>query len=471
MSIIHILWDESHIWGLLAWRALQTLEIPYKLVRGQEIAQGLFSCKPPSLLLVPGGNARRKAVALGEKGMDAVRGYVQEGGAYLGICGGAGLGLSAGEQNKPYKKGILGEPNEKNAYAKSQMYSAHHSEVLGLCPWQRAQFTERMQHFVSGHVLSDITRGHELSPDEPQKNEHVRTNDNKLEMPLPIWWPGRFAPEEGKGVNVLARYAKPAAENAQSDACGSNYDDFWVADMPLNSLPRGTFDTWEAQYGIALRPSFLSAQPCVISGRSGKGRYVLSYSHLETPHSAPANAWLVKIIEKLSGIQTAKREVPAWNLHEQPVLWHDSALARAREIFDEIIRLGREHSLLFRRNAWLTGWRSGIPGAELNNLISYILTLQSIAPSAEAAKFWDTQKQDFMTHLEEFYAGVQGYLLAERLAMTLTKTIPDALPPQQLRMHRAALFGPPMQQGGLYASLLAILEACAFFQLQNSATD
>ena len=74
---IHILWDASHIWGLMAWRALRALGLSCRLVKGQEIAEGALLGKPgsrrdagraapPPLLVVPGGNARLKALALGE---------------------------------------------------------------------------------------------------------------------------------------------------------------------------------------------------------------------------------------------------------------------------------------------------------------------------------------------------------------------------------------------------------------------
>mgnify|MGYP002597151385 CR=1 FL=1 len=77
---ICILWDASHIWGLMAWRAVRALGLPCRLVKGQEIAEGAYLGKPGGvspnggpqqsgagvrLLLVPGGNARLKAAALG----------------------------------------------------------------------------------------------------------------------------------------------------------------------------------------------------------------------------------------------------------------------------------------------------------------------------------------------------------------------------------------------------------------------
>ena len=93
MTDIAIFWDASQLWGLLVWRAAEAFGLPYRLVKAKEIAQGALSDKT-SLLLVPGGTARHKSAALGEKGREAVRAWVRGGGRYVGFCGGAGLGLS-----------------------------------------------------------------------------------------------------------------------------------------------------------------------------------------------------------------------------------------------------------------------------------------------------------------------------------------------------------------------------------------
>ena len=82
---IAILWDDSYIWGLLVWRAIEALGLPYELVKGEEIAHGFLSCKCPEVLLVPGGTARHKAAALGKNGMAEIRNYVAQGGHYIGF--------------------------------------------------------------------------------------------------------------------------------------------------------------------------------------------------------------------------------------------------------------------------------------------------------------------------------------------------------------------------------------------------
>ena len=68
MTDIAIFWDASQLWGLLVWRAAEAFGLPYRLVKAKEIAQGALSDKT-SLLLVPGGTARHKSAALGEKGL------------------------------------------------------------------------------------------------------------------------------------------------------------------------------------------------------------------------------------------------------------------------------------------------------------------------------------------------------------------------------------------------------------------
>ncbi len=421
MSSIYILWDESHIWGLLVWRAIEAMQLPYRIVRGEEISQGLLSCKPPALLLVPGGNARLKSDALGDAGLDAVRAYVDGGGSYLGFCGGAGLGLTS-------------------------------ADGLGLCPWGRAKFTDRMQHFVSGHIHTsigtDISKAGHLVPDT--------LGDSPL---VPVWWPARFAPEEGTDVEVLASYTTPG-------------EDFWIADLPLGTLPPGTFNDWEALYDIKLRPTFLTGQPCVLSGTYGKGRYVLSYTHLETPDSPDANRWLAHIIHELTrseacpdGLSAAHSAVPPWDLEHAPTVWNDPALVEAREIFDDIVTIGKNHCLFFQRNAWLIGWRAGIPGANLNNLYSAICSAVSSEPTEDALAYWNEISATFLEKLRLFHEGVKGYLLAERLAMTLSKTFPETVSRESLKNQRTALFGPPMASGGLYLDLLNIIDRVMYLLL------
>lgn len=412
---VYILWDDAHIWGLIAWRAAVVMRLPYRLIKAEEIAQGALSGKPPALLLVPGGTARLKARALGEAGREAVRAYVAGGGHYLGFCGGAGLGLT----------GDTG---------------------LGLCPWSRAGYTDRFQHLVSGHVRSRLS-GHALCPPIPEDGAAKDTAS------LPVWWPGRFAPRQDDAVEVLATYEAPDA-------------DLWVADLPLSALPQDIFGAWQALYGVNMRADFLAEQPCVLHGRYGRGSYTLSYSHLETPGSPQANAWLAHLLRRLAGLSPQTDVTPSWDVAAQPIRWPDTpdtaALHAARRTLAGLMETGMAHNLLFRRTEWLHGWRAGIPGAALNNLHAALCTALALPPTRTALRWWETQRPAMERHLPLFREGAEGYLLAERLATTLASHLPDVVDRRGLRAQREALFGHPMEGGGLYRELLDIADELVF---------
>lgn len=401
----------------MAWRAAVTMGIPHRLVKAQEIAQGALSCNPPALLLAPGGTARLKVRALGGPGADAVRAYVAGGGRYLGFCGGAGLGLSGGG--------------------------------LGLCPWSRAAYTDRMQHLVSGHVLARPGAGALRSP------ERAGTL-----LSLPVWWPGRFAPSLGDGVEVLAAYERPGP-----DLC--------VADIPLASLPQDIFGAWQAMYGVNMRADFLAGQPCVIGGRYGDGGYMLSYSHLETPDSPDANRWLAHTLRQWAGFAPVRELLPRWEVERLPARWpqepETAPLFEARGALARLMALGEEHRLLFRRASWLYGWRTGIPGAALNSLYASLATALSLEPTPEAREFWRSRRQTVVEVLPLFAQGVEGYLLAERLATTLASSLPHVVDRRGLNAQREALFGPPMDGGGLYQELVNVVDELMFLLARETA--
>ncbi|WP_022655803.1 BPL-N domain-containing protein [uncultured Desulfovibrio sp.] len=434
---IHILWDASHIWGLMAWRALRALGLSCRLVKGQEIAEGALLGKPgsrrdagcdafPPLLLVPGGNARLKALALGGAGRDAVRAYVERGGGYLGFCGGAGLALSHSDPR----------------------------EGLQLCPWSRAAYPQRLHHLISGHVRVRARAGEELVPPGGTRDK------NGAVLSLPVWWPGRFASENTDGVRVLAAYTAPEA-------------DFWLADLPLQHIPAHVFEAWQALYGINLSADFLTNQSLVVSGAYGRGRYVLSYSHLETPQSPDANAWLAHLLRRLAGLEPRRELVPGWELGEPAPAWPDyksaapllDALRRTRALLD----LAVEHHLFFRRAPWLWGWRTGLPGAACNNLHAALCTAVSIAPSGRALDYWRGIRPRFAELAALFASGAEGYLLACRLAETLSPTLPDAVDKRGLDNQREALFGHPMHGGGIMEELLDMAEELIYLSQDADA--
>src|SRR5512146_127855 len=86
---IALLWDESFLWGIFAYKALRSADLPFRFITSREIqGGGLRDCAG---LFVPGGWASKKIKALGETGVATIRKFVSEGGSYIGFCGGAGL--------------------------------------------------------------------------------------------------------------------------------------------------------------------------------------------------------------------------------------------------------------------------------------------------------------------------------------------------------------------------------------------
>jgi len=424
-SLLHILWDDSHIWGIIAARAFRALRIPFRLTRGKEVAAGLLRREDTSMLFVPGGNARHKAESLGSSGIGEIREYVAGGGRYLGFCGGAGLALTAGESSAGLGGG------------------------LGLCPWKRGHFDDRLQHFMSGHLRVALpgrhTSGADLIPAE------------FVGCPaLPVWWPGRFESEGGEGVTILAAYEQPGP-------------DFWLADLAIADLPPNTFAAWHTAYGVNITPTFLAGQPCVVHGRFGAGEYVLSYSHLETPDSPEANRWLAHLCRRLAGLEPACEHIPPWPVHggqeSACVVWDDPLLEAMAEEFESIRVTGLKLGLLFERTDWLMGWRSGIPGASLNNLWAALRVIRETEGHDVARAFLALHGEKLCQDLSLFREGCTQYFLAERLAQTVSRFTPEAVSPGLLNERRAALFGPPMYAGGLYKRIIDLLDELAYLQL------
>ena len=476
---IFVLWDDSHIWGLMVWRALRALGLPSRLVKGKDIANGGLLGKPleggraAPMLMVPGGNARLKAQALGEAGREAVRRWLREGGRYLGFCGGAGLALS----------------------------HARPDDGLHICPWSRGSYPERQQHLISGHAL---VRVRSCLPDEDDARSAVPagasaavTAPDPLRPPLeddacslvppcwrgctragmrgrcergpapeaaahrpslPVWWPGRFAPTPGDSVSVLAGYHSPDR-------------DFWLADLPLQRIPPHVFEAWQALYGVNLSADFLTDQPLMVAGNYGRGRYVLSYSHLETPDSPDANRWLAHLLHELAGWEAPTEQVPAWDMDApaEAAFWPVAARAPLREALRcvrDVLDLAAEHHLFFRRTPWLWGWKAGLPGGTCNNLHTALHTLACLTPSPQALAFWQECGPRLADLAHLFRAGAEGYLLACRLAEALAPTVPDAVDRRGLDNQRGAIFGHPMRGGGLIEELLLMVEELIFLSQQ-----
>jgi hypothetical protein len=241
-------------------------------------------------------------------------------------------------------------------------------------------------------------------------------------------------------------------------------------------MPRHIFALWREVYGVNFSADFLTGQPLVLSGRYGRGRYVLSYSHLETPHSPEANAWLAVMLRELARASPTRELVRQWDLRRsRRTAWTDAKenapLLSALKRSHALLRLAVRHRLFFPRTPWLAGWHAGLPGATLNSLHAALCTAASLAPNEAALEYWHAARARFMRAADLFFSGAEGWLLAFRLAQTLAPFLPETVDRRGLEEQQTALFGQPMQGGGLLEDLLAVAEELVYLAQDKYAND
>lgn len=403
---IRVLWDHSQLWGLLMCRGLAALGADFRPVTCEDVATGALWRDPPRLLVVPGGFARRKFAALGPGGVGALRDFVAGGGAYFGVCGGAGLALS-------------------------------HADGLRLCPWTRRAFADRLDHLVSGHVRLRFDPDSRLVPPTLANGAMV-----------PVWWPAGFAPPEGPpdpDVAVVAAYAGAGP-------------DLLLADIALGAMDADTLDACRRRFGLPLTPAFLDGGVCVLSGAFGQGRYVLSHAHLETPDSPVANGWLAHLLEISTVGDLPTRTIPAWEPGNEPVRFDDPHLDAARRAMAKAVAAGRVARLLFQRKPWLLGWRPGMPGFSLSALAAMLAGASALPPTEAARAYWEAAGPQFADRLEAFAARLEAFFPAQRLAITLALVDKPAATDPELAAERRELFGRAPGGGGVCGELADILD-------------
>ncbi len=398
---IALLWDESHLWGLLLIRALQAMGLSPTVLRAEQIRAGLLHDLSPTTLVVPGGWARLKSLALAEDGRQAIRNYIQHGGTYLGFCGGAGLAL-ASEARTPF---------------------------LDLCSWSRKPARDRLPNF-SGHLRCRVCAN------GPAHEEH-----------LPVWWPSQFQPDPGCPLEVLASYDGPGP-------------DFWAADLDWSGVAPDEIEQWEKLYGINLDPRRLVGEPCVVRGAYGQGQFTLSYAHLETPDSPQANGLLAQLL----GISDPG-PVPGWNLSHNAPLWTDPLLAEAHSLLGRLVGFGQNHFLLFWRTPWLLGWRRGVPGSPINFLLALTWQARHLPATEQARAYWNEVGQDCLTACREFCRQAQDYLLQERRILATSPSSPESSASPLLQRRKQELFGSFPGYGGLYGRIVTMLDEVLWRQL------
>jgi putative intracellular protease/amidase len=403
-----LLWDESHLWGVMARRALGEAGLPYDLLRSEDIRGGALSRY--RMIFVPGGWASNKLGALGQEGSEEIRRFVAVGGCYLGICGGAGMATEGG---------------------------------LGLLPVRRRPSKERVPSF-SGPIRLSC-------------GEHALWQDIETSV-FSAWWPSQFLVAD-RDVRVLARY-----EEAQADAFSS---DFNVADGGVVGWP-----DLERRYGILLDPARLRGEPGVVEGSFGSGRVVLSLVHFDTPGDRSGAVVLRNLWRHLAscspchpptggGVErgASLRDVPQEALQ---------SLEEIRAAVADLIAGGTRNFLWYWRNPLLLQWRRGVRGLEYSTLAVMVgevvaclrspdtldpdgrrVLPRSIGPSRLREDLREIREQ-----LVPFCEKAKRLLVRERLAMMAAPLSPVECADREISSLREELFASAMSHGGLFKGLI-----------------
>ena len=324
---VALLWDKSFLWGFLAVSTFKDLGFSFDLLTATDVRAGALAAY--QLLIVPGGWAGLRSQELGTAGREEVHRYVSRGGAYLGICGGAGLALQV-------------------------------DEGLALLPVSRKPMTDRLPNF-SGSIRVY------------QASSHPLWWNLRGEEVFQVWWPSQFHLVEPDDIEVVGRYGQPEK-------------DFSVSDLKVSealALGRDWAQLEEA-YQINLDPERIINEPAIVEGRYGEGRVLLSYPHLETPGDAAGNTalfniWYDLLNNSVVGAGGASHRVNPLTFREVD----SESLERIRKIAREarmLIALGEKHKLWSWRNSWLLQWKRGVRGAEFGTI--YVL-LNALAAELE----------------------------------------------------------------------------------------
>ena len=428
---VALLWDKSFLWGFLAVSTLRNLGFSFDLLTAADVRAGALAGY--QLLVVPGGWASLRSEELGVDGQEELRRYVYRGGAYLGICGGAGLALQV-------------------------------DEGLALVPVTRKPINDRLPNF-SGSIRVR------------QASSHPLWWNLQGEEVFQVWWPSQFDLVEPDDIEVLGRYGWPES-------------DFYVSDLKVaETLAAGRdWGQYEQAYQINLDPKRLINEPAVLEGRYGEGRVLLSYPHLETPGDAAGNTAIFNIWYDLLNDSVAQA---GGDLHMVRPLTikevEEKSLARIRHIAREarmLVALGERHDLWSWRNSWLLNWKRGARGAEfgtisvlLNGLVDELERTGAVATVSYPAVIVGMDKR--LERLEDIWRLFQqksrALLEEEGLGLQGENEINTGKLTPRLRTLRGEIFNcvhcyGSKSYGGLYRQLLDQIDPLLLGALLAGAT-
>jgi len=431
---VAVMWTQSLLWGLLCMDTLSVLGVPFRLISASEICEDCLDAF--RILIVPGGWAAHKVRALGETGRLKIAGFIDEGGSYIGFCGGAGLALSS-------------------------------PPALYLTPVRRMPLSERLPS-ASGEIHISGALSHPAWKNLPAR------------IPVSVWWPSQFRLDPGCQAVYLASYADPGVG-------------FQVADLRVCDTGEGAgWEQLEEAYGINLDPARIKGHPAIIEIEKGKGRLVLSYAHLETPGDCWGNRLFFNILNYLhdvSGASTSRGEKSAngsplglgtkrssspFTRQERSaspsgVRYPASGISKAKQAAADLIAFGEANLLWNWRKPWLLNWRRGIRGLEYGTLyvaLSYMAELEhklaaepdsGLMPAVSGAN-WPERTKELEEKTLEFCALAKRLLFEEKIAAGMGTVSKTGKVNERVDPLRRTLFGKRMNHGGFCGALFDLVD-------------
>ncbi|MDI6728199.1 MAG: BPL-N domain-containing protein [Thermodesulfovibrionales bacterium] len=408
---VAFLWDESFLWGLMAYKALKACNLSFELIRSDDIKNG--ELKNYRMLFVPGGWASNKMKTLGEEGISEIKNFVNSGGNYLGFCGGAGLATLDG----------IGLLNIKRMPTKQRVPS----------------FSGRIHLNINGHPIWNSSLHHSITPSAI----------------FHAWWPSQFLIDD-KTIKILATYGDALPDSFSSDLN--------VGDVEAN----GGWSELEDIYKINLDPTRLKNEPAVVEDSYGKGKVILSLIHFDTPDDENGarvlkNLWQY-LAERCSS--TTVRQCNIKNLQSSACSLQ--SINEIESLVADMINLGTRNFLWFWRNPMLLQWRRGVRGLEYCTLYAMIKEIAEIIKKQKSEV--RSQKSD-LNKIKEllmpFAEKAKQLLILERYAMQNRHITYKKCNDPEIQEMRTELFGNSKSHGGLFKKLIDEVDNVLYALIKN----
>jgi len=417
------LWDESFLWGLMAYKALSAAHLPFELIRSEDIKKGQINNY--RMLFVPGGWASNKLKSLGDIGISKIKKFVQDGGNYLGFCGGAGLATLDG----------IGLINIRRKPTRARVPS----------------FSGRIYLNINEHSIWNGLLNSECGiRNAPYFGFQNPKSEIDSSLVFHAWWPSQFLIKD-EGIKILGTYGDALPDSFSSDLN--------VGDVEASR----NWSELEDLYQINLNPRRLFNEPAAIEGRYGKGKIILSLIHFDTPEDKNGAKVLRNLWEYLTMIEghgswgksqdSKNREQTAPCLLP---LTHE-LISELETAVDELISFGIRNFLWFRRNPMLLQWRRGVRGLEYCTLYVMIKEVVEILKGQNTGhRIQNTDKNldEIRELLLPFVEKVKNLLILERRALQKGHITYERCDDPEIQEIRSELFSSSKSYGGMFKKLI-----------------